>query len=42
MQNRITGVMTSRGAVLRVVHEHISTPIGFEDAKAILRREGDS
>jgi ketosteroid isomerase-like protein len=40
MQNRITWVLKSRGHVLRVVHEHTSAPIGFEDAKAILKREG--
>ena len=28
------------GHVLRIVHEHTSAPIGFEDAKAILKREG--
>jgi ketosteroid isomerase-like protein len=42
MQNRITWVMKSRGHVLRIVHEHTSTPIGFEDAKAIFSREGKS
>jgi ketosteroid isomerase-like protein len=40
MQNRITWVLKSRGHVLRVVHEHTSVPIGFEDTKAILNREG--
>lgn len=39
MQNRITWVLKSRGHVLRVVHEHTSAPIGFEDTKAILKRE---
>ena len=42
MQNRISWVLKSRGHVLRVVHEHTSAPIGFEDAKAILTREGKS
>jgi len=39
MQNRISWVLKSRGHVLRVVHEHTSAPIGFEDTKAILKRE---
>ena len=39
MQNRITWVLKTRGHVLRVVHEHTSAPIGFEDTKAILKRE---
>lgn len=39
MQNRITWVLKARGHVLRVVHEHTSAPIGFEDTKAILERE---
>ncbi len=42
MQNRITWVLKSRGHVLRVVHEHTSVPIGFEDTKAILNREGQA
>lgn len=40
MQNRMTWVLRTRGHVLRVVHEHTSTPIGFEDTKAIMQREG--
>jgi ketosteroid isomerase-like protein len=39
MQNRISWVLKSRGRVLRVVHEHTSALVGFEDAKAMLRRE---
>ena len=42
MQNRISWVLKSRGHVLRIVHEHTSAPIGFEDAKAMLKREGKS
>ena len=42
MQNRISWVLKSRGHVLRVVHEHTSAPIGFEDAKAMLKREAKS
>jgi ketosteroid isomerase-like protein len=38
MQNRISWVLRTRGHVLRVVHEHTSAPVGFEDAKAILKR----
>ncbi|MDB5873645.1 MAG: uncharacterized protein JWQ07_3087 [Ramlibacter sp.] len=39
MQNRISWVLRPSGHVLRIVHEHTSAPIGFEDAKAILKRE---
>lgn len=42
MQNRFTWVLKIRGHVLRVVQEHTSTPIGFEDTKAIFNREGKS
>lgn len=40
MQNRMSWVLKSRGHVLRVIHEHTSAPIGFEDTKAILSRQG--
>jgi ketosteroid isomerase-like protein len=40
MQNRITWVLQASGHVLRVIHEHTSAPVGFEDGKAILRRDG--
>jgi ketosteroid isomerase-like protein len=40
MQNRMTWVLKTRGHVLRVIHEHTSAPIGFDDTKAIMRREG--
>lgn len=40
MQNRISWVLETSGHVLRVVHEHTSAPIGFEDNKAILTRPG--
>ncbi len=36
MQNRITWVLREAGHVFRIVHEHTSAPIGFEDSKAIL------
>lgn len=38
MQNRITWVLRTSGHVPRIVHEHTSAPIGFEDMKAILQR----
>jgi ketosteroid isomerase-like protein len=40
MQNRISWVLQASGHVLRVIHEHTSAPVGFEDGKAILRRDG--
>lgn len=38
MQNRITWVLRTTGHVPRIVHEHTSAPVGFEDMKAILQR----
>lgn len=38
MQNRITWGLRLSGHVLRIVHEHTSAPIGFEDMKAILKQ----
>lgn len=38
MQNRITWALRESGHVLRIVHEHTSAPIAFEDSKAILSR----
>lgn len=38
MQNRLSWVLRTSGHVLRIVHEHTSAPIGFEDTKAILKR----
>ncbi len=38
MQNRLTWGLKTSGHVLRVVHEHTSAPIGFDDQKAILQR----
>lgn len=38
MQNRITWVLRTVAHVPRIVHEHTSAPIGFEDSKAILAR----
>jgi len=42
MQNRITWVLRTTGHVPRIVHEHTSAPIGFEDSKAILQRAAPS
>jgi ketosteroid isomerase-like protein len=39
MQNRISWGLRSTGHVLRIVHEHTSAPVGFEDMKAIVHRE---
>ncbi len=38
MQNRLTWVLRTSGHVARIVHEHTSAPVGFEDLKAILVR----
>lgn len=38
MQNRISWVLRTTGHVPRIVHEHTSAPVGFDDAKAILLR----
>jgi len=40
MQNRLSWVLKTSGHVPRIVHEHTSAPIGFEDHKAILQRTG--
>lgn len=40
MQNRLSWVLRTRGHALRIVHEHTSAPVGFDDQKAILRRPG--
>ena len=39
MQNRITWVLRTVGHVPRIVHEHTSAPLGFDDMKAILVRD---
>lgn len=39
MQNRITWIVKTIGHNLRIVHEHTSAPVGFEDMKAILKRK---
>jgi ketosteroid isomerase-like protein len=38
MQNRISWVLRRTGHVWRIVHEHTSAPMGYEDMKAILQR----
>jgi ketosteroid isomerase-like protein len=38
MQNRMTWTLKTSGHVPRIIHEHTSAPIGFEDMKAILQR----
>jgi ketosteroid isomerase-like protein len=39
MQNRLSWGLRTSGHVLRIIHEHTSAPIGFEDMKAILQRK---
>jgi ketosteroid isomerase-like protein len=39
IQNRLTWGLRTSGHILRIVHEHTSAPIGFEDQKAILERD---
>ena len=39
MQNRISWVLRTVGHVPRIVHEHTSAPLGFDDMKAILVRD---
>ncbi|MFN0184587.1 MAG: YybH family protein [Aquabacterium sp.] len=41
MQNRLTWVLRTSGHVLRILHEHTSAPIGFEDMKAVLQRPAE-
>lgn len=38
MQNRLSWVLRTSGDELRIIHEHTSAPIGFEDMRAILQR----
>ena len=40
MQNRLSWGLRKSGHVFRIVHEHTSAPLGFEDSKALLSREG--
>lgn len=38
MHNRLSWVLRTSGHVLRIVHEHTSAPVGFDDMKAMLQR----
>jgi hypothetical protein len=38
MHNRLSWGLRTKGHGLRIVHEHTSAPVGFEDMKAILQR----
>ena len=38
MHNRLSWVLKTSSHVLRIVHEHTSAPLGFEDMKGILVR----
>lgn len=42
MQNRLSWGLKTSGHVLRIVHEHTSVPVGFDDAKAIFERPAHS
>ena len=37
MQNRLTWVLRTSGHVLRILHEHTSAPVGFDDGKVMLQ-----
>jgi ketosteroid isomerase-like protein len=39
MDHRITWGLRTTGHVLRILHEHTSMPVGFEDMKAIFQRK---
>lgn len=39
MQNRLSWALKTSGHILRIVHEHTSAPVGFDDQKAILERK---
>lgn len=42
LQNRLTWALKPEGNAVRIVHEHTSVPVGFNDKKAILLRETQS
>ena len=43
MEHRLTwGLRTAAGHVLRILHEHTSLPVGYEDMKANLRRKSSA
>lgn len=39
MQNRLSWALRTSGHTLRIIHEHTSFPVGFEDLKAVLHKE---
>jgi uncharacterized protein (TIGR02246 family) len=39
MNNRLTWALQAQGVQWRIVHEHTSVPVSFEDAKGMLQRE---
>lgn len=42
LQNRLTWTLKPEGNIVRIVHEHTSVPVGFNDKKAILMHETQS
>lgn len=42
MQNRLTWALVASGHAFRVVHEHTSVPVDFEETKPILKRKSGS
>jgi ketosteroid isomerase-like protein len=42
MQNRLSWGLRTSGHVPRIVHEHTSAPLAFDDAKAMLQRVSGS
>lgn len=42
LQNRLTWTLKPEGNAMRIIHEHTSVPVGFNDKKAILLRETQS
>ena len=42
IQNRLSWALRTSGHVPRIIHEHTSAPVGFEDSKAILERSSGS
>jgi uncharacterized protein (TIGR02246 family) len=39
MQNRLTWVLKAQKGAWKIIHEHTSVPIGFDDLKGLLQRE---
>ena len=42
MQYRLTWALKTIGHVPRILHEHTSAPLGFDDSKGILERKGNA